>query len=203
MKHGSAVINWIWYGCLFREYNFGSLVEKGPVARVITKWCTAPRTERFHLQFSVTRVKKSFNYASFGKTSCHIQKNNYMWIIIWMWKMCTPPKSNIHINVSFFCATRSMNLTWRDMQHLVVRTSRPAHLITNDWRTNGVGRLGNWRPITDGMTAFLCLVDTFDLMPLSLCGSEPFLRLWSAGCQRHGHIGPKLEQRGAAAQMCH
>ncbi|KAM3625224.1 uncharacterized protein V6R79_008972 [Siganus canaliculatus] len=32
------------------------------------------------------------------------------------------------------------NLTWRDMQHLVVRTSRPAHLIANDWRTNGVGR---------------------------------------------------------------
>uniref|UniRef100_A0A671PV87 Furin-1-like n=1 Tax=Sinocyclocheilus anshuiensis TaxID=1608454 RepID=A0A671PV87_9TELE len=35
----------------------------------------------------------------------------------------------------------NMNLTWRDMLHLVVRTSRPAHLITNDWRTNGVGRL--------------------------------------------------------------
>uniref|UniRef100_A0AAQ5YDT6 P/Homo B domain-containing protein n=1 Tax=Amphiprion ocellaris TaxID=80972 RepID=A0AAQ5YDT6_AMPOC len=32
------------------------------------------------------------------------------------------------------------NLTWRDMQHLVVRTSHPAHLLTNDWRTNGVGR---------------------------------------------------------------
>ncbi|XP_068172200.1 furin (paired basic amino acid cleaving enzyme) a [Antennarius striatus] len=32
------------------------------------------------------------------------------------------------------------NLTWRDMQHLVVRTSHPAHLITNDWRTNGFGR---------------------------------------------------------------
>uniref|UniRef100_A0A7N6FI97 P/Homo B domain-containing protein n=1 Tax=Anabas testudineus TaxID=64144 RepID=A0A7N6FI97_ANATE len=32
------------------------------------------------------------------------------------------------------------NLTWRDMQHLVVRTSRPAHLLTNDWKTNGVGR---------------------------------------------------------------
>lgn len=43
---------------------------------------------------------------------------------------------------SFFHMTTSMNLTWRDMQHLVVRTSRPAHLITNDWRTNGVGRLG-------------------------------------------------------------
>ncbi|XP_037545715.1 furin (paired basic amino acid cleaving enzyme) a [Nematolebias whitei] len=32
------------------------------------------------------------------------------------------------------------NLTWRDMQHLVVRTSRPVNLVANDWRTNGVGR---------------------------------------------------------------
>ncbi|XP_075071254.1 furin-1-like [Mixophyes fleayi] len=32
------------------------------------------------------------------------------------------------------------NLTWRDMQHLVVRTSNPAHLKTTDWITNGVGR---------------------------------------------------------------
>ncbi|XP_041034175.1 furin-like isoform X1 [Carcharodon carcharias] len=32
------------------------------------------------------------------------------------------------------------NLTWRDMQHLVVRTSKPSHLSTNDWITNGVGR---------------------------------------------------------------
>ncbi|KAM4619288.1 furin (paired basic amino acid cleaving enzyme) b isoform 1-T1 [Polymixia lowei] len=32
------------------------------------------------------------------------------------------------------------NLTWRDMQHLVVRTSRPGHLSAADWKTNGVGR---------------------------------------------------------------
>ncbi|KRT80455.1 Peptidase [Oryctes borbonicus] len=32
------------------------------------------------------------------------------------------------------------NLTWRDMQHIVVRTARPQHLITSDWKTNGVGR---------------------------------------------------------------
>uniref|UniRef100_A0ABI8A2Q8 P/Homo B domain-containing protein n=1 Tax=Felis catus TaxID=9685 RepID=A0ABI8A2Q8_FELCA len=31
-------------------------------------------------------------------------------------------------------------LTWRDMQHLVVRASRPAQLQAEDWRTNGVGR---------------------------------------------------------------
>uniref|UniRef100_A0A8C6MBQ1 Furin (paired basic amino acid cleaving enzyme) b n=1 Tax=Nothobranchius furzeri TaxID=105023 RepID=A0A8C6MBQ1_NOTFU len=34
----------------------------------------------------------------------------------------------------------NMNLTWRDMQHLVVRTSLPGHLIAGDWKTNGVGR---------------------------------------------------------------
>uniref|UniRef100_A0AAQ6A3H8 P/Homo B domain-containing protein n=1 Tax=Amphiprion ocellaris TaxID=80972 RepID=A0AAQ6A3H8_AMPOC len=34
----------------------------------------------------------------------------------------------------------NMNLTWRDMQHLVVRTSQPGHLSAGDWKTNGVGR---------------------------------------------------------------
>uniref|UniRef100_A0AAQ4Q3A2 Furin (paired basic amino acid cleaving enzyme) b n=1 Tax=Gasterosteus aculeatus aculeatus TaxID=481459 RepID=A0AAQ4Q3A2_GASAC len=34
----------------------------------------------------------------------------------------------------------NVNLTWRDMQHLVVRTSRPGHLSAGDWKTNGVGR---------------------------------------------------------------
>uniref|UniRef100_A0A8C3HE45 Proprotein convertase subtilisin/kexin type 4 n=1 Tax=Chrysemys picta bellii TaxID=8478 RepID=A0A8C3HE45_CHRPI len=31
-------------------------------------------------------------------------------------------------------------LTWRDMQHLVVRASKPAHLQAEDWALNGVGR---------------------------------------------------------------
>jgi len=38
-----------------------------------------------------------------------------------------------------------MNLTWRDMQHLVVRTSQPGHLSAGDWKTNGVGRRGRDR----------------------------------------------------------
>ncbi|XP_032296891.1 proprotein convertase subtilisin/kexin type 4 isoform X2 [Coturnix japonica] len=33
-------------------------------------------------------------------------------------------------------------LTWRDVQHLVVRASRPAHLQAEDWAVNGVGRKG-------------------------------------------------------------
>ncbi|KFD53881.1 hypothetical protein M514_05148 [Trichuris suis] len=32
------------------------------------------------------------------------------------------------------------NLTWRDLQHIVVRTARPNGLIVNDWLVNGVGR---------------------------------------------------------------
>ncbi|XP_036385914.1 proprotein convertase subtilisin/kexin type 5 [Megalops cyprinoides] len=30
-------------------------------------------------------------------------------------------------------------LTWRDIQHLIVRTARRAHLISPDWQTNGAG----------------------------------------------------------------
>ncbi|XP_019765188.1 furin-like protease 1 isoform X4 [Dendroctonus ponderosae] len=32
------------------------------------------------------------------------------------------------------------NLTWRDMQHIVVRTARPQHLTATDWQVNGAGR---------------------------------------------------------------
>ncbi|XP_053308751.1 proprotein convertase subtilisin/kexin type 4-like [Spea bombifrons] len=31
-------------------------------------------------------------------------------------------------------------LTWRDIQHIVVRASSPAHLMADDWVINGVGR---------------------------------------------------------------
>ncbi|XP_067140914.1 furin-like protease 1, isoforms 1/1-X/2 [Centruroides vittatus] len=31
-------------------------------------------------------------------------------------------------------------LTWRDMQHIVVRTARPENLHSKDWKINGVGR---------------------------------------------------------------
>ncbi|XP_074151098.1 proprotein convertase subtilisin/kexin type 6 isoform X1 [Sminthopsis crassicaudata] len=30
-------------------------------------------------------------------------------------------------------------LTWRDVQHLLVKTSRPAHLKASDWKVNGAG----------------------------------------------------------------
>lgn len=34
------------------------------------------------------------------------------------------------------------HLTWRDMQHIVVATARPANLRAPDWIVNGVGRNG-------------------------------------------------------------
>lgn len=33
-------------------------------------------------------------------------------------------------------------LTWRDVQHLLVKTSRPTHLRAADWKTNGAGHKG-------------------------------------------------------------
>lgn len=33
-------------------------------------------------------------------------------------------------------------LTWRDMQHIVIITARPKGLKTSDWSINGVGRAG-------------------------------------------------------------
>lgn len=34
----------------------------------------------------------------------------------------------------------NMQLSWRDMQHIVVRTAKPDNLYARDWLTNGVGR---------------------------------------------------------------
>ena len=31
-------------------------------------------------------------------------------------------------------------LTWRDVQHVIVRTARPVNLKATDWRTNGMDR---------------------------------------------------------------
>lgn len=36
----------------------------------------------------------------------------------------------------------SNQLAWRDVQHLLVKTSRPAHLKANDWKVNGAGHKG-------------------------------------------------------------
>ena len=37
------------------------------------------------------------------------------------------------------------HLTWRDMQHIIVRTARPSNLRAHDWITNGAGRnVSHW-----------------------------------------------------------
>ena len=33
------------------------------------------------------------------------------------------------------------SLTWRDVQHIIVRTSQPRNLRATDWQTNGMGRM--------------------------------------------------------------
>uniref|UniRef100_A0A3Q1J9K3 P/Homo B domain-containing protein n=1 Tax=Anabas testudineus TaxID=64144 RepID=A0A3Q1J9K3_ANATE len=58
-------------------------------------------------------------------------------------KVITPANTWQEVNVvtlRAFLYRCSMNLTWRDMQHLAVRTSQPGRLSAGDWKTNGVGR---------------------------------------------------------------
>lgn len=33
------------------------------------------------------------------------------------------------------------DLTWRDVQHIIIRTSKPLNLKANDWRENAMGRM--------------------------------------------------------------
>jgi len=44
-------------------------------------------------------------------------------------------------NMQMMCSPR---LTWRDLQHIVVRTARKANLVADDWVKNAVGRLGSF-----------------------------------------------------------
>lgn len=37
----------------------------------------------------------------------------------------------------------SPNLTWRDLQHIIVATARPTELKVGDWVINGAGYHGN------------------------------------------------------------
>lgn len=45
-------------------------------------------------------------------------------------------------------------LTWRDMQHIVVRTAKPANLQAPDWVVNGIGRNGEYLEQRDAFECF-------------------------------------------------
>ena len=60
------------------------------------------------------------------------------------------------------------NLTWRDMQHLVVFTSRPDPLHDNGWVTNGLGKKGEASLVST-------IVWIFSMNVLSSPPPQPFL----------------------------
>lgn len=94
--------------------------------------------------------------------------------------------------------TRSPLLTWRDMQHLVVRASRPAQLQAEDWRTNGAGRRGAAGP---GGGRGRRKHRAVNAGP-SPC-SEPPLWLRAAGRCAAGGPGSLLAAHAAPEEMCH
>lgn len=84
------------------------------------------------------------------------------------------------------------NLTWRDMQHIVVRTAKPANLKADDWQVNGVGRNG---------IRLVVLIKSEYLINFEFYHSEPLVRLWIDGCRCHGAIGSRLDDGGATAGL--
>lgn len=94
--------------------------------------------------------------------------------------------------------TRSPLLTWRDMQHLVVRASRPAQLQAEDWRTNGAGRRGAAGP-GGGRGRRKHRAVTAGPSPCS----EPPLWLRAAGRCAAGGPGSLLAAHAAPEEMCH
>lgn len=89
------------------------------------------------------------------------------------------------------------------MQHLVVQTSKPAHLNANDWATNGVGRKGEDRVAQCSRLGEGRGSAASQLTPPSLPRSEPFVRLRAAGRRCHGDPGPELDDRGPPEEVHH
>ncbi|XP_062868756.1 proprotein convertase subtilisin/kexin type 6 isoform X2 [Trichomycterus rosablanca] len=69
-------------------------------------------------------------------------------------------------------------ISWRDVQHLLVKTSRPVHLKASDWKTNAAGH----------KVRVLC--------------SQSSLWFRVGGCGGHGGGGQEMEERSSSAQLC-
>lgn len=54
-------------------------------------------------------------------------------------------------------------LTWRDMQHIVVATARPANLRAPDWTVNGVGRNG------EKIASLICMIARTEIRLIEYC----------------------------------
>ena len=90
------------------------------------------------------------------------------------------------------------NLTWRDMQHIVVRTAKPANLKADDWQVNGVGRNGK---ISFQLSSFTLHQSSVSQMNNFYINSESFLWLRFDGCCRYGASCTSLDYGCATAVL--
>uniref|UniRef100_A0A668VT01 P/Homo B domain-containing protein n=1 Tax=Oreochromis aureus TaxID=47969 RepID=A0A668VT01_OREAU len=62
-----------------------------------------------------------------------------------LWKSCSTAQSGTSLAASVAAGVIALtleanpSLTWRDLQHIIVRTSKAHHLSAPDWRVNGAG----------------------------------------------------------------
>lgn len=77
----------------------------------------------------------------------------------------------------------SLLLTWRDVQHLLVKTSRPVHLKADDWKTNAAGHKGIIFSTFNANLVHLF----FPYFKLWICfenGKQVWVHQWFEGCKR-------------------
>lgn len=110
----------------------GTSVSAPIVAGIIALALEAKSVKFFFFFFCHHHIRDYFQLWTNRQTNmrdktCRI--SNESLCLMWLW--CD--------YVFVFC---SFLLTWRDVQHLLVRTSRPVHLKADDWRTNAAGHRG-------------------------------------------------------------
>ena len=92
------------------------------------------------------------------------------------------------------------NLTWRDMQHIVVRTAKPANLKADDWQVNGVGRNGKYS-LSLSINHFLIPSVTELISNFFVSYSESFFWLRFDGCCCHGSSCTSMDDCCTAAVL--
>ncbi|KAM9765973.1 proprotein convertase subtilisin/kexin type 6 isoform 1-T2 [Menidia menidia] len=112
-----------------------------------------------------------------------------------VWQRCTDGHTGTSVSAPIVAGVialaleANLLLTWRDVQHLLVKTSRPVHLKADDWKTNAAGhRVSHLYGfgLVDAEAMVLEATKWRTVPPQHVCSDTPERRT------RHIHPGQRL-----------
>ncbi|XP_008300291.1 proprotein convertase subtilisin/kexin type 6 isoform X1 [Stegastes partitus] len=112
-----------------------------------------------------------------------------------VWQRCTDGHTGTSVSAPIVAGIialaleANLLLTWRDVQHLLVKTSRPVHLKADDWKTNAAGyRVSHLYGfgLVDAEAMVLEATKWRTVPPQHICTQRPERRT------RHIHVGQSL-----------